>query len=292
MIRNWIWIPLVWLVFALIGCSGSVSGGEKTASAPAASADLDASASAMEKEGAEAVLASYTERQVIRRAELTVRVANAAEAEAKARQLAEDVGGFVESSSSENLTGERPYVSMRLRVPASRFDEVLDRLAQLGTPLRRSVSGEDVTMQLVDIEARLKNLRAQEDALRSILSKATKVTDVIEVNRQLAEVRGEIERMDAQRLQLKELVALSTIDVTFDESAAAAVGSGDPGWFKEGWATATDAFAGFLRELALVGVWLAVFSPIWLPFALWISWLFVRSARRARSREVVSEPPA
>ncbi len=236
--------------------------------------------------------AVYTERQMIQRAELALRVSDANEASKKAQSLLEKAGGFVESSSIENRTGERPIARMTLRVPSSKLTSILDALEELGTRLRRSVSREDVTTQLVDMEVRLRNLRAQEDALREIFRRATKVADVMEVQRRLAEVRTEIEALEAHRAQMRELVALSTIELTLDESAASLAGTGDPGWFKEGWASATDAFQSFLREMALFGVWLAVFSPIWLPFALWIAWLFVRSARRARSREVVSEPPA
>jgi hypothetical protein len=284
-------VILVAVMAWVAGCSAPPDN-EKVVSAPGAPGRFEAADAEQSSPPDQMVLASYQERQVIRRGDLTVRVAKAAEAEAKARALVEEMGGFVESSTSENLTGQRPVVFMQLRVPANRFDEAIDRLAKLGTPLRRNVQGEDVTMQLVDLEARLKNLRAQEEALRAILAKATKVTDVLEVNRQLSEVRGEIERMDAERVQIKELVALSTIAVTFDESAVGLAGSGDPGWFQEGWASATTALSAFLRQLALVGVWLAVFSPLWLPFVLWITWLFVRSVRRARSGEAASEPPA
>lgn len=234
----------------------------------------------------------YSERQMIQRAEMTLRVGDANEAAKKAQAQIEKAGGFVEASNIENRTGVRPLARMTLRVPSSKLTPILDGLEELGTRIQRSVSRDDVTTQLVDMDARLRNLRAQEDALREIFSRAGKIADVMEVQQRLADVRSEIERLEAHRAQMRELVALSTIELTLDESAAGLAGTGDPGWFKEGWASATDAFAGFLRELALVGVWLAVFSPIWLPFALWIAWLFVRSARRARSREVVSEPPA
>lgn len=289
-------------VLALVvwGCQAKESSGEVAAdySVPSSSekaggdAYLSESAGYTEEVPPESRQPVYAERQMIQRAEMTLRVADANEAAKKAQAQIEKAGGFVEASNIENRTGVRPLARMTLRVPSSKLTPILDGLEELGTRIQRSVSRDDVTTQLVDMDARLRNLRAQEDALREIFSRAGKIADVMEVQQRLANVRTEIERLEAHRAQMRELVALSTIELTLDESAVGLAGAGDPGWFKEGWASATDAFAGFLRELALVGVWLAVFSPIWLPFALWIAWLFVRSARRARSREVVSEPPA
>lgn len=238
----------------------------------------------------EAIAAVYRARQIIQRAQMTVRVPDASEAAKMAERLVDQAGGFVEASSIETRTGQKPWARLILRVPSTKLATTLDELEKLGTRISRNITREDVTTQLVDIDARLRNLRAQEASLLEIFKRATKITDVMEVQQRLAEVRSEIERLDAQRAQMRELVALSTIELTLDESAVGLAGSGDPGWFQEGWAAATDALARLLRNLALLGAWLVVFSPVWLPFAVWIVWLFVRSARRARSREAVSEP--
>lgn len=230
-------------------------------------------------------------REIIQRAALTVRVSDAAEAAKRAERIVEEVKGFVEASSIEARTGAKPQARLTLRVPATKLTAVLDELEKLGTRISRNVSREDVTSQIVDMDARVRNLRAQEAALLEIFKRATKIADVMEVEQRLSHVRLDIERLEAQRSRMRELVALSTIELTLDESAVGLAGAGDPGWFSEGWAAATDAFTRFLRELALVGVWLAVFSPFWLPVGLWLVWLFVRSVRRARSREAMADPP-
>lgn len=278
------------LAVVVWGCQANEARlGAKDRAAPAGASE---SAGYTEEVNPETIPAVYQDRQIIQRATLTVRVPSASEAAKKAESLVVKAGGFVEASSIEARTGKKPWARLTLRVPYTQLAAVLDELEKLGTRISRDVTRDDVTTQLVDMDARLRNLRAQEETLLEIFKRATKIADVMEVQQHLADVRSEIERLDAQRAQMRELVALSTIELTLDESAVGLAGAGDPGWFKEGWASATDAFAGLLRELALVGVWLAVFSPFWLPFALWIVWLFVRSARRARSREVMPEPPA
>lgn len=278
------------LAVVVWGCQANEARLEaKDRAAPAVASE---SAGYTEEVNPETIPVVYQDRQIIQRATLIVRVPSASEAVKKAESLVVKAGGFVEASSIEARTGQKPWARLTLRVPSTKLSATLDELEKLGTRISRNITRDDVTTQLVDMDARLRNLRAQEAALLEIFKRATKIADVMEVQQRLADVRSEIERLDAQRAQMRELVALSTIELTLDESAVGLAGSGDPGWFQEGWAAATDALTRFLRELALVGVWLAVFSPFWLPFALWIVWLFVRSARRARSREVMSEPPA
>jgi hypothetical protein len=82
-----------------------------------------------------------------------------------------------------------------------------------GTVLQEQISSYEVTMQLVDLEARLKNLRASESALIKLMAKATRITDVLSVQSELSRVRGDIESYDAQRAALADQVAMATISV-------------------------------------------------------------------------------
>lgn len=105
-----------------------------------------------------------------------------------------------------------------LRVPATELDTALADLRQLGRVQAESQKGEDVTRQYADLTARLSNARNTEQRLTEILKKRTgKLSDVLEVERELARVRGGIEQMDAERRVTADQVAFATIQLAASE---------------------------------------------------------------------------
>ena len=120
--------------------------------------------------------------------------------------LLRGVGGFVGGIQASDVSNGRS-LRATLRVPAARLDETVRSLRSLGHVADESQSGEDVTEQVRDIEARLKNSRNTEQRLADVLRNRTgRVADILEVEREIARVREEIERMDAQRLNLERRV--------------------------------------------------------------------------------------
>ena len=103
---------------------------------------------------------------------------------------------------------------MTFRVPAASFDAAVLALRAEGTVLSEQISSYEVTMQLVDLEARLRNLRASEAALLELMTQAVTVSDVLSVQAQLTAVRSDIESYDAQRAAIADQVAMTTISVT------------------------------------------------------------------------------
>jgi hypothetical protein len=136
-------------------------------------------------------------------------------------------GGFVSSSSSASgddakAAGARSG-DLTVRVPADRFDAVRQALGGLGKVASQSIRGEDVSGQLVDVDARIKNLQAQEDALRTLLGQAKAVGDVLSVQSNLFGVRQQIEQLKAQQANLTQATTLATIQVSLFEPGAATV---------------------------------------------------------------------
>ncbi|MCL6623228.1 MAG: DUF4349 domain-containing protein [Fimbriimonadales bacterium] len=205
-----------------------------------------------------------SQRYVIRRASVHIRVENVREAERKVRSLVSLWGGFVESSSEESEDGRRAGITMVIRVPEARFEGALSELDQLGVRVRRQTSGEDVTTAVVDYEARLRNLRSEEEAYRQIMRSARRVTDILEVQERLSRVRGEIESLEGQLQALKRLSALSTIELTLEERPRGSA-DGDPNWAVDAWRRATEALMAVLRGIAVGVIWAFVYSPLWLP---------------------------
>ena len=108
---------------------------------------------------------------------------------------------------------QRHTATLELRVPQAKLDLTLDQIAALGTVQSRSVSAEDVSNQLVDFKARLRNLRKSEDVVRGIMERSGSVGDVLKVSQELSNIRNAIEQIDAQLQQLQTQVAYATISL-------------------------------------------------------------------------------
>lgn len=157
--------------------------------------------------------------KIVKRAELRVEVRRSALTRAfdAAASVAARAGGFVASSSMTGGEEDSKAATLTIRVPADRFDTARRELAALGKVKGEQISGDDVTSQLVDFDARIRSLQAQEDALRTLLGRATRVGEVLEIQGQLFNVRQQIEQLQAQRSQLDDAASLSTITVSLFE---------------------------------------------------------------------------
>jgi hypothetical protein len=153
------------------------------------------------------------DRQVIRKANIDLKARDVRATFLKAAQvLSEANGEYIEQSS---LTGqdENLQASLTLRVSASRLSEVLNQLRGLATVVSESSGGEDVTNQVVDLEARLRNEQRVETELLGLMEsrKDAPLRDVLELRDSISRVRENIERMTAQRERLGRLVSLATV---------------------------------------------------------------------------------
>ena len=164
--------------------------------------------------------AQFAERQLILEGRVAVEVADFEAARANLTALAERHGGFVSDTSQEvhRLDNETWTTGrMVLRVPRDEFTTVYEAARTEGELLEAERESRDVTDQLVDLQARLENLRAERDQLRRLYERANETEDVLRVQRRLSDVQGEIERLEARQQALRQRVALSTITVRLHE---------------------------------------------------------------------------
>ena len=236
------------------------------------------------------------ERKIIRNAEMTIEVASPAEAQRKVASIAEAHGGFVVTSEArQNDGGSQPseVVNVTMRVPAAQFDATVNEIRGVGSRVRQEkTTGQDVTEEYIDLEARLRTQRALEAQFLEIMKQATKVSDALEVNRQLAEVRGVIEQVEGRRRFLENQAALSTIKVTL-QTPAPLISANTSGFFhgvKEAFGDGVDAAAAIILVLlriviALIPVLLLVVLP------LVLLWRFLRRRYR-RARPVAPQTAA
>ena len=137
-----------------------------------------------------------------------------------ARQIADSTGGYVESSHQES--GHEASATIVLRIPAGAFESAVQDLSQLGKVRSSTESGEDVSRQLVDLDARLVNLQAQRRILLGLMQKATTISGSILVENQLSQVQGQIEQLSGQLRYLHDRTDYGTVTLALTTPAAAA----------------------------------------------------------------------
>jgi hypothetical protein len=232
--------------------------------------------------------AATVERLVIHTADLDLIVPDTEQAIEQIQELAEELGGYVVSLNTyqyqEGLQG-----SVTLRIPAESFDTALARLKELATTVRReSVSGQDVTEEYVDLESRLRHLRAKEEQLLEFLDQAEDTEAVLAVYEQLSYTQQEIEQVTGRMQYLENQAALATITVNLTPDALAQpleVGGWNlPGTIRNAVETLLDVLEFSVKAaIYLVIVILPTLLIIALPIVglvLLIRWL-VRRRRRS-----------
>lgn len=226
--------------------------------------------------------ASVALRKLIRRVELDLVVRDTEKAAREAQELAERFQGFVESSNAHR-EGELMYYTLVLRIPAPRLAEALALFKKGAERIDREQQGvEDVTSQYVDLTARLTTLKATEVELRALLaesrSRGRKVGEIMEVYRELTEIRTQIEQIEAQVRTFDQLAALSTIKLTLSPTEAAKPVAA-PGWHPLD--TVRSAFRS-LVALLRGGVELLIFLVIVVLPVLVVLWLALKGLGKLR----------
>jgi hypothetical protein len=161
------------------------------------------------------LLAAVDSNLIVKTGQLSLEVADLDKAVTQAQATIVGMGGSV-STSSLSGTGDGAVASATYRVPVARWDEALTALRKLGSKTLSLQTGtSDVTSQVVDLDARLTNLKTTESALQAIMARASAIPDVIAVENQLSQTQGQIEQLTAQRNYLSNQAAMSTLTVTF-----------------------------------------------------------------------------
>lgn len=168
-------------------------------------------------------------------------------ARANLTAAAERHGGFVSDASRRlHRVDNETYTTgvVVLRVPSENFSALVTRVEAEGTVLRTEQNSRDVTDQLIDLEARLSNLRAERDRLRELYRGANDTSEILQVQNRLSDVQGEIERIEARKQALERRVALSTITVELEEPRPEPDPIGPDEWYDVG------VLAAFLQSVS------------------------------------------
>jgi hypothetical protein len=232
------------------------------------------------------------ERKIIRNAALTIEVSSPTESQRKIFSAAESHGGFVVTSEMTQQTSEdksKPTISVNLvvRVPALQFDQVMEEIRGVANRVvQEKRTGQDVTEEFIDLEARIKNQKALELQFLEIMKRAGKVEDALEVQTQLANVRTEIEKLEGRKRFLQNQASLSTINVTLQTPTQIVNAVGF--WYevRSAFAEGVDvALAIILFLIRAVIALLPILVLIVLPAALIARVIVKRARSRARKQE-------
>ncbi|MBN1762380.1 MAG: DUF4349 domain-containing protein [Methanomicrobia archaeon] len=164
-----------------------------------------------------ATASTDTEQKIIQRASLCIEVDDFQARSDALTTIVERSDGFISNSYSYVTDTGRKRGEITIRVPEDAFLSVISELEQLGTVESKQTSGEDVTEEYIDLTARLNNSERQEQRLLEILELAENVEEVLDVERELARVRGEIEQLTGRITYLDNRVEFATISVSLYE---------------------------------------------------------------------------
>jgi hypothetical protein len=202
---------------------------------------------------------------IIKNGTLVLQVTGIDAALTAATQHITNLGGYA-SGSDRSGDGEAAQATVTYRIPAARWDDALTGLHGLAEKvLVERATTEDVTDQVVDLGARIRNLEATERALQAIMDRATEIKDVLAVQAELTSVRGQIEQLTAQKTNLEGQAAFSTLSVTFalkPNPVLTSTEQFDPAAEVD---EASASLVSVLQGLATAGIWFAI---VWLPILI------------------------
>jgi len=203
----------------------AVGAGVPAAETPVAAGSAGPNAGSGSESGSSAgnngdVVAALNDAKIVRTGSLELQVADVTKALTAGRDAVRALGGYI-GASQQQRTDDQTVASVTYRIPVARWDEALAALHGLGTLIAEKTDAQEVTDQIVDLDARIRNLKASETALVGYAEKAPKVSDLLEIESRLTDTRGQIERLTAQQANLSNSAALATLTVTYGTEVVA-----------------------------------------------------------------------
>ena len=229
-------------------------------------------------------------RMIVRTASLSIVVEDTEESLEAIENLSSELQGYISDLRTWRVN-EQLAASVTLRVPAESFDEARERIKDLATELENeNVSGQDVTEEYVDLEARLNNLEVAEEELLELLASAQEThrdaDSILAIYREITNIRQQIEQIQGRMQYLENVSSLATltINLTPEEVEEPVV---EAGW--EPMRQARDALRTLVNVLKALGdllIWVVLFflplaAVLSVPFVLaWLGWYLWRRRRR------------
>ncbi|GAA1742496.1 hypothetical protein GCM10009734_55980 [Nonomuraea bangladeshensis] len=234
-------------------------------------------------------------RQVIYTGSMTVRVKQVGDAVEQAKQIVTAAGGYLSSEQSSSASKARETATLEFKIPPTGYNAALGRLGkELGTQVSMKQSTQDVTLQVADVESRLKSAERSLESLRTLLKRADTIGQVLDVEREIATRQADLESLQAQQKELATQVAMATLTLRLLGPVAEAAqpeeeSDGFLAGLKSGWKALLSSLVVLLTLLGAVLPWLLVSLPL---VALLVYLVRRDRARRAGQGRVPAAPPS
>lgn len=221
---------------------------------------------------------SVVDRSIIRTAYVAMRVDAVDTAVREVRELTSSAGGIV---VGENLTGTEAdaYATVTAQVPADALDAYLEKVRALGTVDSLDVTAQDVTTQVVDLDARIAALETSIERLTTLMSDATHVEDLLAAEAELSRRQAELDSLVAQRTYLADQVAMSTVTISL--TPITRIADVETPGFLSGLQSGWSAFAALLGLAITALGFLVPFLIVAAIVAVPVTIVLVRRSRRA-----------
>ena len=228
--------------------------------------------------------AAEVDQKIIKTGSLSIVVDDVSSSVEEITTLAVGKGGFVQDSSVSERADGTKYGSIIVRVPSDEFENGVSEIKVLANLVENeSTSGQDVTEQFTDLQAQLRNAQAQEQTYLSILSQATTVEDILNIQRELGYIRSQIESLQGRIQYLENQTSYSTISVFLKEEPSVLIPTREFRPLTE-IREATRALVAIGQNLVLGLIWLAIIGGgILLPLGL-LTWVIVATVKKLRKK--------
>lgn len=217
--------------------------------------------------------ATASQPMIARTAQLDLITKDFDGARAGVERIVREHQGYITKLDVSGATGAARSMTATLRIPASQLQAALDELKKVARVVQESQSGEEVTRQYADLNARLSNARVTEERLNSILRNRTgKVSEVLEVEQEISRVRGEIERMEAERRSLETRVNYATIEVSLSEDYKAEMNVAPASTSTELWNAAVAGYRSLVNSALGLVMAILQYGPailFWVALFFW-----------------------
>jgi|tagenome__1003787_1003787.scaffolds.fasta_scaffold20503328_1 uncharacterized coiled-coil protein SlyX len=229
-------------------------------------------------------------RHIIFEAELNLVVTKLTDTETQINKVLKQLNGYVADSSVNRLEGEKLTGHWKVRIPVANYDSFIDQVATLGVAESRRQTAQDVSEEYVDVEAQITNKKKLEERIVALLKESnSQIKDIIEVEHELARVRGEIETMEGRLRYLSNRTEFSTVSITAREEQNY-VPPAAPSFknrIAQAWTLSVTALRDSAERLTVAAVyvapWIAVAAVLLIPIAF-----IVRKRKRQPAEPVVA----
>ena len=190
------------------------------------------------------------EKKIQRNANISIEVKNLDESIDKLNEIILLFNAEIISSNKGGMDFGQPYANIRIRVLSGDLDSAINEFKKLSTKIiSENIYTNDVTEEFIDTEARLKIMKSTEDRFNSLLLKSETVEEIIQVEKELMRIRGDIESLEGRLNYLSKTTDTSEINLNLNEQVPIT---------GESWKI-NDSFTSALQNLSSFAKWLADF---------------------------------